>query len=54
MCYSEAGEGRIIARLKRLYIDYASDGRYNQTFQTVQAQKEKTWQTSIKFSTPAM
>ena len=42
MCYSEAGEGRIIARLKRLYIDYASDGRYNQAFQTVQTQKEKT------------
>ena len=42
MCYSEAGEGGIIARLKRLYIDYASDGRYNQAFQTVQTQKEKT------------
>ena len=42
MCDSEAGEGGIIARLKRLYIDYASDGRYNQAFQTVQTQKEKT------------
>ena len=54
MCYSEAGEGGIIAHLERLYIDYASDGRYNQAFQTVQTQKEKPWQTSIKSLTPAM
>ena len=54
MCDSEAGEGGIIVRLERLYIDYASDGRYNQAFQTVQTQKEKPWQTSIKFSTLAM